>query len=302
MNPLTRRDFITKGAVGMAEASLLSASIIGCKSEKKSSESTGSSPAIIGPIGFQSWAIKDALAKDFTGTLKMMVDMGYQSMELCSPPGYSQYGFGFLESYKAGELKKMINDTGISCVSCHYGFNELKENGQARMDFAKELGLTQMIVASFGLAENPTMDDWKKAADELNPIGELGAKNGIQIGFHNHNMEFEKIDGELIYDTILQRLDPNLIKLQFQVWVIIAGYKAADYFKKYPGRFISAHLYDWSGTGEETVALGKGKVDYQELFEAAKVGGVQNTFVEMNFDLMKESAAYLKQLGGSTNV
>ncbi|NJM53619.1 MAG: hypothetical protein HC846_09650 [Blastocatellia bacterium] len=75
------------------------------------------------------------------------------------------------------------------------------------------------------------MDDWKKAAEEINPIGELGKKNGIQIGFHNHNMEFEKLEGELIYDVILDRMDPELIKLQFQVWVIIAGYKAADYFK-----------------------------------------------------------------------
>jgi len=292
MNYLTRRDFITKGAIGMAGASLLSSSLIGCQGEKKPTEPGSSN---VGSIGFQSWAIKEALAKDFTGTLKTMVDLGYQNMEMCSPPGYSQ--FAFLEKYGATELRKMINDSGISCVSSHYQFNELKENGQARMDFAKELGLTQMVVASFGLGENPSMDDWKKAADEINLIGELGAKNGIQIGFHNHNIEFEKIDGELIYDTILQRMDPNLVKLQFQVWVIIAGYKAADYFKKYPGRFISAHLYDWSGTGKEMVPVGKGKVDYKEFFEAAKVGGVQNTFVEMDFALMKESAAYLKTLG-----
>jgi sugar phosphate isomerase/epimerase len=110
-------------------------------------------------------------------------------------------------------------------------------------------------------------------------------------------MEFEKLEGELIYDTILERMDAELIKLQFQVWVIIAGYKAADYFRKFPGRYISAHLYDWSGTGEEMVALGKGTVDYNELFEAARVGGVQNTFVEMDFSLMKDSAAYLKTLG-----
>ena len=237
------------------------------------------------------------LAKDFAGTLKMMVDMGYQSMELCSPPGYTQYGFGFLDNIKAPELKKMINDTGISCVSCHYGFNELKENGQARMDFANELGLTQMVAASMGLAENPTLDDWKKRAYELNAIGELAKKNGITLAFHNHNTEFETLEGELIYDAILQQMDPELVKLQFQVWVIIAGYKAADYFKKYPGRFVSAHLYDWSGVGEEMVPVGKGKVDYKELFETAKSSGVQNTFVEMDFSLMKESAEYLKRMG-----
>ncbi len=283
----TRREFMARSAAGIAGASLITSFLSSCQGVQ--------SPAN-GLIGFQSWAIKAMLAKDFSGTLKMMVDMGYQSMELCSPPGYTEYGFGFLESFKAPELKKMINDTGMSCISCHYGFNELKENAQARMDFAKELGLTQMVVASLQLPDNATLDDWKKAADELNPLGELAAKNGLTLAFHNHNKEFEKLEGELIYDAILQRMDPKLIKLQFQVWVIIAGYQAADYFRKYPGRFISAHLYDWSGTGEEMVPVGKGKVDYKDFFDAAKTSGVQNFFVEMDFSLMKESAAYLKSV------
>lgn len=285
----TRRDFILKSAAGIAGASLLSPMLINCDSEKKT--------VGLNSIGFQSWAIKEMLAKDFAGTLKMMVDMGYQSMELCSPPGYTKYGFGFLDNIKAGDLKKMINDTGISCISCHYIFNELKENGQARMDYANELGLTQMVSSSLALPENPTLDDWKKNAYELNAIGELAKKNGLTFAFHNHNTEFEKLEGELIYDAILEQMDAALVKLQFQVWVIIAGYKAADYFKKYPGRFVSAHLYDWSGVGEEMVPVGKGKVDYKELFEAAKSNGVQNTFVEMDFSLMKESAEYLKRMG-----
>ena len=285
----TRRDFILKSAAGIAGASLLSPMLINCDSEKKT--------VGLNSIGFQSWAIKEILAKDFAGTLKMMVDMGYQSMELCSPPGYTKYGFGFLDNIKAGDLKKMINDTGISCISCHYIFNELKENGQARMDYANELGLTQMVSSSLALPENPTLDDWKKNAYELNAIGELAKKNGLTFAFHNHNTEFEKLEGELIYDAILEQMDAALVKLQFQVWVIIAGYKAADYFKKYPGRFVSAHLYDWSGVGEEMVPVGKGKVDYKELFETAKSSGVQNTFVEMDFSLMKESAEYLKRMG-----
>jgi sugar phosphate isomerase/epimerase len=289
MNPkTTRRNFIKESTAGIVGASLLTPFLTNCAGEQKSVN--------MNTIGFQSWAIKEMLAKDFSGTLKMMADMGYQSMELCSPPGYTQYGFGFLEKFKASELKKMIADAGMSCVSCHYGFRELKENGQARMDFAKELGLTQMVVASFGLPENPTLADWRKAASELNPLGELAKKNGLTLAFHNHNTEFETLEGELIYDAILQQMDPALVKLQFQVWVIIAGYKAADYFRKHPGRFVSAHLYDWSGTAEEMVPVGKGKVDYKELFEAAKIGGVQNTFVEMDFSLMKESAEYLKTL------
>jgi sugar phosphate isomerase/epimerase len=191
-------------------------------------------------------------------------------------------------------LKGIINNAGFTCVSCHYGFSELKDHAQERIDFAKELGLTQMVVSSYGLPKDATLDDWKKAADETNKLGEVTQKSGLQLAYHNHNTEFEKSDGKLIYDELLNQLDPSLVKMQFQVWVVSIGYKAADYFKKYPGRFISAHLYDWSGKGEEMVPLGKGVVDWKEFFAAAKTGGVKNYFAEMDVPYLKESAQFLK--------
>ena len=257
----------------------------------------GENAAIKGPIGFQSWIVRKSIEEDFTGTLKKMSGLGYNSMELCSPQGYSKMGFGPLEKFKPSELKKIIKDEGFTCISCHYGFSELKEHTQERIAYAKELGLEQMVVSMFGLPKDASLSDWKRAADDLNEIGEQSKKAGIQMGFHNHNNEFEKLEGELIYDVLLKQFDPSLVKMQFQVWVVSIGYKAADYFKKYPGRFISAHLYDWSGTGEERVPLGQGKVDWKEFFAAAKVGGVKNYFVEMDEGL-KESADFLKGFKG----
>ncbi len=286
---LNRRDFLYKGAAGLAGATLLS-QLASCAKPASGSSST---------IGFQSWITRDLIGQDFAGTLKMMAGMGYNSIEMCSPPAYKDYGFGALQTLSGTEMKKIINDAGLTCVSCHYGFGELKENLSARMDFAKELGLTQMVLASFGLPETATLSDWMQAADDLNKLGEQSAKSGLQMTFHNHNEEFSTLERELIYDVLLKQLDPNLVKMQFQVWVVSIGYKAADYFRNYPGRFISAHLYDWSGTGEEMVPLGKGVVDWNEFFEAAKVGGIRNTFVEMGVPLLKESADFLK--GIATN-
>ena len=142
-------------------------------------------------------------------------------------------GFGALEKLTAAELKKIIKDEGFTCISCHYGLKELKKHAPERIAYAKELGLEQMIVSSFGLPKEATLSDWKKAADDMNKIGEESKKAGIQMGFHNHNNEFEKLEGELIYDALLKQFDPSLVKMQFQVWVISIGYKAADYFKKY---------------------------------------------------------------------
>lgn len=285
MNHLTRRSFISRSAVALGGAAAFKPGML-------LGEDFGDAKGKA-TIGFQTWIVRDLIEKDFPGALKTMAHLGYNSLELCSPPWYAKSGFGGLQDLKAPELKKIIEDHGFSCISCHYGFGELNEHGQERIAFAKELGLQQMILASFGLPKTATLSDWRRVAHELNKTGEMSKKAGIQMGFHNHHTEFEKLEGELIYDVLLKEFDPSLVKMQFQVSVIDKGYKAADYFRKYPGRFISAHLYDWSGTGEEMVPLGTGKVDWKEFYAAAKVGGVKNYFVEMKEGL-KESAEFLK--------
>lgn len=86
--------------------------------------------------------------------------------------------------------------------------------------------------------------------------------------------------------------------MQFQVELVRLGYRAADYFERYPARFISGHLSDWSAAdadGKE-VPLGQGVVDWRKTFTAAKTGGVRNYFLEMDPVNRKASLAYLQGL------
>jgi sugar phosphate isomerase/epimerase len=83
------------------------------------------------------------------------------------------------------------------------------------------------------------------------------------------------------------------VKMQFQVAVIDKGFKAQDYFRKYPGRFISAHLADYSTELEKQVPVGQGIVDWKDLFEASKTGGVKNFYVEMDPVTFEDSIKYL---------
>jgi sugar phosphate isomerase/epimerase len=277
MNSLSRRQFLAASAAGLA-AFELHADPLGI------------------PPGFQSYPVRDMIGKDFIGTLRDIAKVGYKSVEMCSPPGYEKSGFGSLINMKASEMRDAISTAGLRCESCHYQFREMKENLDDRIAYAKELGLKQMVVSTFALKRDATLDDWKRAADELNTIGEKVQKAGLITGFHNHDMEFKELDGKLVYDELMSRLDPKLVKMQFQVSVISLGYKAADYMTKYPGRFISLHLQDWSPEEKKTVAIGKGVVDWKKTFAAAKTGGVKNYFVEVNLDAMKESYPYLHQL------
>jgi sugar phosphate isomerase/epimerase len=289
MKKLSRRDFLGRSALGIGSALLASQLPVNLNAGPVTTP-------IRMPIGFQVWTIKDSLIKDFPGTLKKMAAIGYQSMEMCSPPGYESSGFGPLMKMTAKEMKQIISDAGLICPSSHYGMAEFREHLDERIAFALESGQTQMILSSFGLPQNATLDDWKKAADELNKYGARAKSAGIQMGFHNHHGEFQKINDTLIYDVLLKQFDPDNIKMQFQVAVINIGYKASDYFKKYPGRFISAHLADYSDVKKASVPVGQGIVDWKEFFASLETGGVKNIFVEMDEVTFKESADYLKKL------
>lgn len=248
------------------------------------------------PIGCQMYPVREALGKDFEGTLRELAAAGFKTIEMCSPPGYERSGFGSLVKYKASELRQIIHSAGLGCESCHYQFRELKESLDDRIAYAKELGLKQMVISTFGVKPDAATADWTSAAREANKIGEQVQRAGMQLGFHNHNFEFKEIDGVLVYDSLMRAFDPKLVKMQFQTSVISLGYDAATYLSKYPGRFISLHLQDWSSSDKKPVPVGAGVLDWKKVFAAAKKGGVKNYFVEMNLDQMKASVPYLHKL------
>ena len=140
------------------------------------------------------------------------------------------------------------------------------------------------------------MDDIKRIADEYNKMGELAAKSGIQQGLHNEDFECSMVNGKRTYDVLLELLDPALVKFQFQVSTIAQGFDAAEYFMKYPGRFISMHVQGWSAQTKKILPVGQDTLDWKKIFTAAKTGGVKNYFVEMNLEMMKASVSYLRAL------
>jgi sugar phosphate isomerase/epimerase len=285
MQPITRRQFIKTassstlvGAALSSGANLLHADPLGL------------------PIGCQTWPVRAMIAKDFPGTLKELAAAGFQTIELCSPVGYADSGFAGLGKFKGSELRNIVKDAGLRCVSSHFSIDELRKSQDERIAWAKDAGLTQMLVPSLDGPKNPTLDDVKRAADEYNRMGEKAASAGIVQGLHNEDFELTKVEGKRTYDLLFQLLDPRFVKFQFQVSTISDGYDAADYFTRYPGRFISMHVQGWSAKTRKIVAVGQGTLDWTKIFRAAKVGGIKNYFVEMDLPLMQASVPYLRHL------
>ncbi len=258
------------------------------------------------PIGSQTYYQRRRIKSgDFAGLCKDMATAGIGEIELCSP-GYGE--FAGLADGK--QTRKIIEDTGLKCPSAHFTLGELRNKQEQSIAWAKDIGMTQMGTATLaGKTQNgtTTMEVVKRAADEYNRIAEVAAKNGIQQFLHDEEFEMAKVDGRLVYQVLLELLDPKLVKMQFQMSAMPVVGDPVTYFDKYPGRFISMHLQgvtaapDSAASGHATrgtppVAIGKDSVDWPRVFAAARTGGVKNYFVEQNWDLTVQSVAYLKTL------
>jgi len=174
----TRRNFIRNTGAAISGAALLSQlplTSLGGESRKLKS------------FGFQTWTIREVLNKDFSGTMKKMVALGYKEMEMCSPLGYSNAGFEPLNHMSGAEMRKIVEDSGLKCTSSHFQMGELRKNLDNRIEWAHGLGMKQMICSTFGIP-NGSLDDYKKSVDDLNKIGEKVKAAGLRLGFHNHHM------------------------------------------------------------------------------------------------------------------
>jgi sugar phosphate isomerase/epimerase len=279
MAPVSRREFLE--ASGTAMAGVLAGRVAALHAN----------PLGL-PIGSQTYPHRAMLKADFPGVMKQLADLGVQRIEMCSPFGYAD----FAGLARGAEVKKILSDHGLKCESGHFSMKELREKQAESIAWAKDVGITQMITATLGAGNNPTMDDVKRAADEYNRIASNAAKAGIQQGLHNEGFELSTVDGRRTYDVLFELLDPKLVRFQFQMSTISRGFDAAEYFTKYPGRFISMHLQDWNAETKTAAAVGKGSIDWKKVFTAAKNGGVKNYFIEQNMEMTKEGVAFLKSL------
>jgi len=267
------------------------------------------------PIGSQTYPhrqrIKDG---DLAGLCRDMADLGIGNIELCSP------AYGEFASLTDGkQTRRIVEDHGLKCPSAHFELEELRNKQQQAIAWAHDIGMTQMGTASLnGHVENgaTTMDIVKRAAEEYNKIGEAAAKAGMQQFLHDERFEMAKVNDRLVYEVLLELLDPKLVKMQFQMSAMRTVGDPVMYFTKYPGRFLSMHLQgvDTSapapapgpGGGQGArggrggrgagLAVGKDSLDWPKIFAAAKTGGVKNYFVEQSWDLTVQSVAFLKSL------
>lgn len=262
------------------------------------------------PVGLQLYSVRDFLPKDFEGTLRKLAAMGYRQVE----------GAGFY-GHSAADVKAMMRQAGLDCVSAHYAMADLQPKLDEIVAYGKELGLHYLVCSSpmlrhpvagqswLASMEAMTLEDWRWNAELLNQIGEKVRAAGLQLGYHNHFVEFHKHGDVVPYDEILRVTDPRLVKMEMDCgWVVIGGARPEEYLREHAARFVMLHvkefrLQGWKpGTEPVSTEMGRGSIDYGKIFAAAKDAPIRHIFVEQEafpdlpaFEALRVDAEWMKK-------
>lgn len=255
-------------------------------------------------IGVQLYTIRNEISKDAKGSIKKVTELGFGEVENF---GYNGKFFGM----SPAEYKSLLGDLGLTAPSGHYMYGNFGNrqvpgtilNGwEKAVEDAKAIGQQYMVVAYLMPEERKSIDDYKKIAADLNKAGELCKKAGIQLGYHNHEFEFQELGGQLPFDILTKETDAKLVTIELDLyWATIANQQPVDLFAKHKGRIALWHVKDMDTTPKRNFTeVGSGQIDFATIFKNAKASGMKHFFVEQDvcpgspFDSIAKSIGYIK--------
>lgn len=281
------------------------------------------------PIGLQLYTMGELMINDPQGTLQKLAAIGYTQLESAGSAKGNYYGF------TPKEFSAMVKTAGMHWRSAHIAgapFSReqimkmaknaddsariekilermkdrpksanLKENYQQIADEAAEGGLSYVVCSSIPVN---TMDEIKIAVDVFSKAGEACHKNGVQFAYHNHQTEFDTIEGTRPFDYILNNTDKDLVKMEMDLaWATKAKQDPVELFKLHPGRYPLWHVKDLDKEKMQPAEVGSGVVEFKRIFDNAKESGVKYFFVEQDgapqpLQNVTNSYAYLKNTLG----
>jgi sugar phosphate isomerase/epimerase len=283
------------------------------------------------PIGVQLYSFGNSASTDLDGTLAKVAEIGFKTVEM---PGFL--------GRTADQLRAALDRAGLTCPSAHIAGRALVPGSDPVLsgdihrviEDAHALGLSYVVMPIFYIPERlklipgpgegvpalmarigaqMTADDWKFNADFLNAKGSALKRAGLQLAYHNHNMEFTPLAGSSGYEILLKRTDPELVKFEMDVgWVTAAGHNPLALLHEYPGRYRLLHVRDIKAVlepsyapGQDPTEVGSGAINWKAILPAAFAAGVTCFYVEqepppadLRVQAARKSFDYLRMMVG----
>lgn len=228
-------------------------------------------------FGIQLWSVKEEMAKDPKGTLIALASYGYQQIETFEGASGMFWGMG------AKGFHDYITDLGMELVAGHC---DVFTDFEMKAEQAASIGMKYLICPWLGA--QPSLDAYKKVAEEFNKCGEITSNAGIGFAYHNHDYSFQQINGVLPQDILMQETHPTNVKFEMDIyWVAVAGHHPTQWLEKYPNRWPLVHFKDKAKKLVEkkcvSTTLGNGTLDFQQLKQDCLSKGVNYILVEQEF-------------------
>lgn len=244
-------------------------------------------------IGVQLYSVRVEMNQDAKGTLAKLSKLGYNQIESAR----SQKGLYYGLSPK--EMKQTCTDLGLTLRSGHV---HVDKEWLKTIDQAAEAGQEYLICSTMPTS-GQTVSNYTEVADTFNKAGEQCKARGIKFGYHNHEYEFETVDGQILYNILLKNTQADLVHMELDLgWVVAAGKSPHDYFNQFPGRFPLWHLKDMDLAGKKSTEFGKGNLDIPGILKNYKKSGLRYFFIEQEeygksaFDSLEYDINYYKKL------
>ncbi len=222
------------------------------------------------PIALQLYSVRDDCARDLPGVLQAVAKMGYVGVEFA---GY--YG------RTAEELRQLLDDNNLKCCGTHTGLDTILGDQLPRtVIFNQTLGNPFLIVPGLSGERTASRDAWLETARLFDEASARAADENMFVGYHNHSIEFQPLDGELPWDTFFGHTRPEVVMQLDTGNLMHGGAQPTPFLQRYPGRALTVHLKEWSAT-DENALIGDGDVPWPEIFSLCETtGGTQWYIVE----------------------
>ena len=233
-----------------------------------------------GMLGAQLYTCRDfcKTEKDLRETLKKVKDAGYQSVQLS----------GIAGDIPAKTIAQALKDTGLICAATHVGWNQYLQDFDGLVEQHKTWECTHTAIGGLG-GEYQTPEGLDRFVEELKPVAEKLAAEGMDFSYHNHNHEFVRINGKTWIETLYDKAGPDILKAELDVyWVTAGGGDPAAWVRKLGARQPLLHLKDMAmhvedGKKEQRFAeIGEGNLNWPAILDAAKDVGVEYYLVEQD--------------------
>lgn len=222
------------------------------------------------PIALQLYSVRQDCAQDLPGTLQAVAAMGYEGVEFA---GYYDRS--------ASDLRQLLDDLGLKVAGTHTGLKTLLgDELQRTIEFNQALGNRYLIVPSLPPERRASRQAWLDTAQLFNDLSAKVKASGMRVGYHNHGVEFQPLDGETPWDTVFSNASNDVIMQLDLGNALHGGADPVPFLERYPGRAVTVHLKDYASTNDKAL-IGEGDIRWDAIFRLCETtAGTQWYIVE----------------------